>query len=498
MRTNLDPPVRWAGQRGLIGLVVLLFLVGAVAGVSWLVIIFVLVATLFLHELGHYTTARLTGMKVTEFYIGFGPRVWSFRRGETEYGIKAVWVGAYVRIAGMNNLDPVAPEDESRSFCRQSYPRKLLVLVAGSGMHFLMAVLFLFVVLVYDGPLTGVSADDAAETADWALATVSTQSAASAAGLLPGDELVSVGGVARTTFDDFSQQVSQLQGAEVEVVYRRDGELRTAVTRVGERLTAVGAAGIVGLIEGDRILAIEGLETDSTPTYAQVAQYAGPRLDQPLDITIIDTRTGRPAVVEGAIINETVSPAVAVRGFFGVSADYRREGLGVLGAAGESVRLFGTIVREVVLAMPKIVTEGLVGTLDGLRGDTPDAGGVDIARELEIRRLDTSHPDENRILSIYGVARIGAEVASGGAADVLVLLVFVNVFIGVFNLLPFPPLDGGHVAVATYERIRSFGGRRHQVDAASLLPLTYAVVVLLLLIGGVALVRDILDPVSFG
>ena len=293
MRTNLDPPVRWAGQRGLIGLVVLLVLVGAVAGVSWLVIIFVLVATLFLHELGHYTTARLTGMKVTEFYIGFGPRVWSFRRGETEYGIKAIWVGAYVRIVGMNNLDEVAPEDESRSFRRQSYPRKLLVLVAGSGMHFLMAVLFLFAVLVYDGPLTGASTGGASETADWTLATVSTESAAAAAGLLPGDELVSVGGVARTTFDDFSRQVSQLQGAEVEVVYRRDGELRTAVTRVGERLTAVGAAGIVGLIEGDRILAVEGLETDSTPIYAQVAQYAGPRLGQPLDITIIDTRTGR-------------------------------------------------------------------------------------------------------------------------------------------------------------------------------------------------------------
>ena len=498
MSANPDAPARWAGQRGLVGLVVLLVLIGAVAGVSWLVIIFVLVATLFLHELGHYATARLTGMKVTEFFIGFGPRVWSFRRGETTYGIKAIWAGAYVRIAGMNNLDPVAPEDESRSFRRQSYPRKLLVLVAGSGMHFLMAVLFLFAVLVYDGPLTGVSTDDAAETADWALATVSTESAASAAGLLPGDDLVSVGGVARTTFDDFSRQVSQLRGAEVEVAYRRDGELRTAVTRVGERLTAVGAAGIVGLIEGDRILAVEGLETDSPPTYAQVAQYAGPRLGQPLDITIIDTRTGRPAVVEGAIINETVSPSVAVRGFFGVSAAYRREGLGVLAAAGESVRLLGTIVREVVSAMPKIVTEGLVGTLDGLRGDAPDPVGVDMARELEIRRLDTSHPDENRILSIYGVARIGAEVASDGAADVLVLLVFVNIFIGVFNLLPLPPLDGGHVAVATYERIRSFGGRRHQVDAARLLPLTYAVVALLLLIGGVALVRDILDPVSFG
>ena len=121
-----------------------------------------------------------------------------------------------------------------------------------------------------------------------------------------------------------------------------------------------------------------------------------------------------------------------------------------------------------------------------------------MARELELRRLDRSHPDENRILSIYGVARIGAEAASDGATEVLLLLVYVNAFIGVFNLLPLLPLDGGHVVVATYERIRSFGGRTHRVDAARLLPLTYAVVALLLLVGGVALVRDILDPVSFG
>ena len=151
-----------------------------------------------------------------------------------------------------------------------------------------------------------------------------------------------------------------------------------------------------------------------------------------------------------------------------------------------------------VFAIPTIVTDGFGGTFDGLRGDEPAASPAETVRELEVRRLDTSHPDENRILSIYGVARIGAEAASDGASDVLLLLMYVNVFLGVFNLLPLLPLDGGHVVVATYERIRSIGGRSHQVDAARLLPLTYAVVALLLLVGGVALVRDILDPVSFG
>ena len=498
MSSEPPEPIRSHGQRGLIGLAALLAFIGVVAGVSWVAIITVLVATLFVHELGHFLAARLTGMKVTEFFIGFGPRVWSFRRGETEYGIKAVWAGAYVRIIGMNNLDPVEPDEEPRSFRVQSYPRKLFVLVAGSAMHFVMAAVFLFVVLVADGPLSGLGADPRLEERDWTLATVSADSAASVAGLRPGDELVSVAGVSRTTFADFSQLVSSLHGAEVDVVYRRDGELHTAMTRVGERLTKAGADGIVGLIEGDRILAVEGLGSDGPPAYAQVADFARGRLDEPLNITIVDTRTGRPAVVEGAIIQDTVSPAAGVSGFFGVSADYRRQGLGVVEAVPESLRLLGTISREVVFALPKVVTEGLFGTLDGLRGDEPAASGTDVARELEVRRLDTSHPDENRILSIYGVARIGAQAASDGVADVLLLLVFVNVFIGVFNLLPLLPLDGGHVAVATYERLRSIGGRAHQVDAASLMPVTYAVVAVLLLIGGVALVRDILDPVSFG
>ena len=478
-------------------LVALLLFIGIFAGASWVVIILSLVAMLFLHELGHYLMARWTGMKVSEFFIGFGPRLWSFRRGETEYGIKAIWVGAYVRIVGMNNLDVVEPGDEPRSFRQQSYPRKMLVLTAGSGMHFVIVLVLLFAVLLADGRIAG-GGPAAEEVGNWTLATVSPDSAAAAAGLQPGDELVSVAGVGRTTFGDFSRQVQQLGGVEVEVVYRRDGAENTAVTRVGERLTAAGAAGIVGLIEGDRILAVEGLESVGAPTYAQLSAYGRDRIGEPVDMTIVDTRTGRPAVVEGAMITHLIDPSAAVRGFFGVSADYRAEGLGVVRAAGQSVRLSALIVRDVVFAIPTIVTDGCGGTLDGLRSDDQATGGAQLAREIELRRLDRSHPDENRILSIYGVARIGAEAASDGATEVLILLVYVNAFIGVFNLLPLLPLDGGHVVVATYERIRSFGGRSYRVDAARLLPLTYAVVALLLVVGVVALVRDILDPVSFG
>ena len=489
---------RFGDHGGLALLVGLLVLIGVLAGASWVVIILLLVAMLFMHELGHYLTARWTGMKVSEFFIGFGPRLWSFRRGETEYGVKAIWAGAYVRIVGMNNLDEVEPLDEPRSFREQSYPRKLLVLTAGSGMHFVIALVLLFAVLLGDGRFAGGAGSDADEVEEWTLATVSPDSAAAAAGLQPGDELISVAGVRRNTFADFSRRVQQLAGAEVEVVYRRDGAVRTAVTQVGERLTAEGAAGIVGLIGGDRILAVEGLESAGAPTYVQVAEHGRDRIGEPIDMTIVDTRTGRPAVVEGTMIIELVDPSSAVRGFFGVSADYRSDGLGVVQAASESMRLIGWTVRDVIFAIPSIVTDGFGGTLDGLRGDDRAAGSALVAREVELRRLDTSHPDENRILSIYGVARIGAEAASDGASEVLVLLVYVNVFIGVFNLLPLLPLDGGHVAVVTYERIRSIGGRSHRVDAARLLPLTYAVVALLLLVGGVALVRDIFDPVSFG
>src|SRR6476661_6266425 len=122
----------------------LVVLLGRAGGWSMLVVIAGLVVMIFLHELGHFITAKLSGMKVTEFFLGFGPKLWSFRRGETEYGVKAIPAGAYVRIIGMNNLEEISPEDEPRTFRQQSYPKRLLVAVAGSGMHFIQTLLCLF------------------------------------------------------------------------------------------------------------------------------------------------------------------------------------------------------------------------------------------------------------------------------------------------------------------------------------------------------------------
>ena len=95
-------------------------------------IIIALFVMITLHEAGHFVTAKLSGMKATEFFLGFGPRILSFRRGETEFGLKPVLIGAYVKIIGMHNLEEVPPEDEGRTYRQKSFGRRLSVAVAGS------------------------------------------------------------------------------------------------------------------------------------------------------------------------------------------------------------------------------------------------------------------------------------------------------------------------------------------------------------------------------
>ena len=111
-----------------------------------------------LHEVGHYITAKRAGMKVTEFFLGFGPRLWSFQRGETEYGVKALPLGGYVRIIGMSNLEEVDPEDEPRTYRQGRYRDRLKVVLAGVTVNLLIAFLLFFVVIVgrgvADGPST--------------------------------------------------------------------------------------------------------------------------------------------------------------------------------------------------------------------------------------------------------------------------------------------------------------------------------------------------------
>jgi RIP metalloprotease RseP len=488
---ELDRRESWTGLVFLIGAIVAL---GVFASWSWAFIVVAIIFMIFMHEMGHFLTAKLTGMKVTEFFIGFGPRIWSFTRGETEYGVKAIPAGAYVRIVGMNNLDEVEPGDEDRAYRVKSFPRKILVVSAGSGMHFLMAVVLIFSYLLWQGT----PADDGS----WVVGSVSDQSAAGQLDLEVGDEIVSIDGIEFVDFEQFGELIAARGGQEVEVVYRSDGDLVTESVVLGARLTAVGAESITGLEVRDRILQIDGVDVFS---WDDVNAAVDGRFGEELRIVFDPARGSGLQVVDNAVVSSLPVASVATTGFFGISPDAARESLGVVGSATKAVTDFGGFFTTITTGMwdlltgaavPNFVSDTLTGQIDTVHDNitSTDAG----EREIASRALDTGNPDEQRIISIYGAARFGSELTEQGFANVLLFLAGLNVSIGVLNLIPLPPLDGGHVVIATYERIRSFGGRRHEVDYNKVLPLTYAVFLLLTAFGLLAIFRDIIDPISLG
>ena len=165
--------------------------------------------------------------------------------------------------------------------------------------------------------------------------------------------------------------------------------------------------------------------------------------------------------------------------------------LGPVTAVTEAATTLGEILWMSVDGLVRIFSPG---GLSDFVGGTFEAGGGqgDLA-------VTTAEPvEDNRLLSIYGIVRLGDAAFDSGAYNFLWFFVFVNVFVGVFNLVPLLPLDGGHIAIATYERLRSWGGRRHIADAAKLAPVTWAVVAFLLALFMIALYRDIVDPPDFG
>lgn len=475
---------------GLVLLIGAILALGFLAGWGWAFVVTAIIFMIFMHELGHYLTARWTGMKVTEFFIGFGPRLWSMRKGDTEYGVKGIPAGAYVRIIGMNNLDPVQAGDEGRSYRVKSFPRKLLVVSAGSIMHFLMALALLFGLLVTYGV--------DAENGSWEIGSVSDASAALALDLEIGDRIISLDGEEVTDFASFGDLVEVRGGQEIEVAWDRDGEILTETVTLGARLSEAGAAGFGGLLPLDRILAIDGQDVFS---WDDVLIELDGRQGEQVDMIVDPVGEQFPRVMFGVRIGEVPTDATeATYGFFGVSQDPVRERLGVIDGAqragSEFVDLLGQSIDGLLrFFTPSTLSNFFSDTLDG--GDATPSTETSSAEEREIasRALDVRNPDEDRILSIYGAARVGANIDFERQLGLLVML---NIFVGVFNMLPLPPLDGGHVAVATYERIRSIGGRRYEVDYARVLPLTYAVFGLLVTIGLLALFRDIVDPIDLG
>jgi membrane-associated protease RseP (regulator of RpoE activity) len=423
-----EPPVYETGGLRLALLIAAVAAAGLAFGWPVLVVILGIVVMIFLHELGHYLTAKWAGMKVTEFFIGFGPKIWSFRRGETEYGLKVVPAGAYVRIIGMNNLDEVDPADESRTYRQKSFPKRLLVVSAGSLMHFAQAFVLLVILLGVVG-FPGRSVANPPDRAPaWQINSVEDDSAAQAAGLKEDDLVVAVNGQPVSHFDELSDALARFDvGDEVQLTVERDGVERTVDATLRAR-----PAGVPG---GDAGTPFLGVGTSKHFS------------DEPLGLGTALVRA------PGEMVRFTGQTFGAMAGFF----------------SPRGISNFADNVGE---------------------ANNPDSGSGSSGGS------GSSSDDNDRLISIIGVVQLGSQDVENRAAFLLALFFSLNMFIGIFNMLPLLPLDGGHAAMAIYERIRSRPGRAYHADFAKLLPLTYVVVMGLVVLGVTAMYLDIVDPIS--
>jgi membrane-associated protease RseP (regulator of RpoE activity) len=385
-----------------------LFIWLATINLWWFMFTVGIVISIFLHEAGHFMTAKWTGMKVTQFFMFMGPRLWSFRKGETEYGVRLVPLGAFVRIIGMHAMDTdVAPEDEARTYRQKSFPRRLLVISAGSMMHMIIAILLLFVSYIGQGERT----DQVEPEVFIGLAVEGLP--AEQAGIVTGDQVLSVDGIVVTSNQELGEAVRSFSPGDV---------VDIALVREGVEMVIP-----VGL--GARTDVAEDNENFGTA-------YLG-------------VSSGSPVVY----------------------LDH-----GVFVAAGNAV------VDIVPTAWES--TKGVFKALNPVNVFTHVTGDND--------NLET------RPVTLVGVTALSDDVGdSEGVWGVFWLLAVLNVFVGVFNMFPLLPLDGGHAAVAVYERVREAmrgGKQRYFADVERLMPFAVAVVLFLFTFMFAGLYLDITSP----
>ena len=366
-----------------------------------------LLFSVMVHEFGHYLTARHYGMKVTEFFLGFGKRIWSTQRGETEFGVKAIPAGGYCRIEGMAPNDEMPAGEEDRAFYKASSGKKLIVLGAGSFLHFVLGFLLLFTLFA------GVGTNQVLPV----IGEVVTSSAAADAGIKAGDEITSINGVEVKSWYKDVEAIRNSKGRELTLGINRDGQEIT--------ITAT-----------PRLTDVEGTQ-----------RYV---------LGIINSI----GMKRSGIIQSTSYAFTTTKSFISESA-------------------------KSLFALPSKVP-ALWGQT--VRGEERDANGL---------------------VGVVGVARVSGQAVgdtqltiSERLATFILIVASLNIFVGLFNLLPILPLDGGHMAVAIADEIRALFARLRgrprpaAIDVTVLTPVTMVVFVILACLTLLLLVADVINPVT--
>jgi membrane-associated protease RseP (regulator of RpoE activity) len=403
-----------------------------------------------LHEAGHMGTAKWFGMKVSRYFVGFGPTLWSVRKGETEYGIKAIPAGGFVKIVGMTpQEDDVDPADQPRAMWRYPVWKRTIVMSAGSAAHFLLGIvilwaLFAFAALPDEHKLQSspVAVDSVADcvAATWQFDPVKKTvrecvpgtdptSLAKTMGLRPGDVITALNGTPVSGWDALTTRIRGAGGQTITLTW----------TRNGETLTGTGTLPVAQRIK-------LSVANDPTRTAEQIT----------------------PGDLENV-------------GVLGISPRIPKTVAGPVAAVGRATDQTGTIMTNTFTALGRFPAK-VPKLFHALSGGTRDPGTP---------------------VSVVGATRIGGELFKAHEwPSFLVLLAGLNFFVGIFNLLPLLPLDGGHIAIAWFEKVRSWVYARMRrpdpgrVDYYKLMPVTYAVVLVFLGFTLLTVAADIVNPIT--
>jgi membrane-associated protease RseP (regulator of RpoE activity) len=385
-----------------------------------LIFVVALLVSVMLHEAGHFLTAKAFGMKATQFFVGFGTTLWSTRRGETEYGVKALPLGGFVKITGMTSIDDdVDAADEPRSFRSKPGWQRAIVLSAGSFMHFLIAFVLLWILAVGVG------------VADQSGATVTVLSCVPAT----------------------RQQASCAHG------------------------DPRSPAALAGLRSGDKIVAVAGRPVrdwqqigsaikahPAGSTVAFTIDRGGSQIIKQVRLTSVTWRKGAFLGVSPIVVYNSVGP---IRG---------------VSYAGSQ---FGSIASQSVTALGRIA-QAILYLFAKERAKTPGA----------------------QVSSVVGAANITGDAVAANISWqqklslVLLIVIEVNIFVGIFNLVPLLPLDGGHLAIVLFERARAWTARLLRrpdpgpVDIKRLIPVSVGVFAVIVAFGLLLIAADIFNPLS--